>query len=472
MGVRHVKADLSSILPTYERVDDCISGQDAIKAKRNTYLPIPDPTNKSPENKANYEQYLERALFLGMLQRTFIGLEGMIFMREPEIKLPGYLKYIGNNADGQGNSLLQVSRKLVQYVAPLGRAGVLVDYPRKDGETKVSDIVDGKVGPRILPYHPKNVINWRVHNNKLVLVVLKESVITSEDEFAPTYSDAYRVLRLEDGTYTQQVYIVDGDNEIPEEKITPKKGNGQPFNYIPFTFIGSVNNDPSVDPVPLEALANLSIAHYRNSADYEQSIFIIGQPTLWAGGLDQNWVDTVLKDEIRLGCRGFLPLPTNGEAGLIQAEPNTLAKEGMDAKEKQMIALGAKLLDSSNGSVEQTRKEVEIKHTAEHSQLTQIAINLGLGITKALQWCAEFTKDSTKDVLFKLSTDYTATKLSSDDQRALREDYISGMITFAEMRERLLEARIATERNHEKAKREIEQDQDFLNPDLEGDNNV
>lgn len=464
MAVDFVHDELNKRLTEYQLIDDCIEGQRAIKARGITYLPKPDPSNNSPENNANYKQYLERAMFLGVLQRTFIGLEGMIFMREPSIKVSGLLNYIIDNADGEGNSLVQVARRVVQYVAPLGRAGLLVDYPRVDGKTSIADVISGTRSPRILAYHPKNVINWRVQNKKLVLVVLKEVLYEYDDEFTPTSSNVYRVLKLENDVYTQQVYVDGGNGITTQDPITPLDGNGKEFREIPFKFIGSTNNDPTVDPAPLSALADISIAHYRNSADYEQSCFVLGQPTLWASGLDQNWVKNVLNNEIRLGCKSFLPLPKDAAAGLIQVAPNTMSKEAMDAKEKQMLALGAKLLDISNGNVEQTRKEVEIKYTAETSQLAQIAINVSSAFVDALNWCGKFLNENSKNI-FRLSTDFTSTKLSSDDQRALRENYVAGLITFEEMRNILLSAGLATEENYKKAKAQIEEDQEFFKED-------
>ena len=56
-------------------------------------------------------------------------------------------------------------------------------------------------------------------------------------------------------------------------------------------------------------LAVLNIAHYRNSADYEESCFVTGQPTVWASGLTEAWVEDVLKGELRLGSFGGIPLP-------------------------------------------------------------------------------------------------------------------------------------------------------------------
>ncbi len=95
-----------------------------------------------------------------------------------------------------------------------------------------------------------------------------------------------------------------------------KKGNGTNWDRIPFSPIGSENNDPMPDKPPMEDLAHLNIGHYRNSADYEEACFIAGQPTPWASGLTEDWVKDVMKGTMYLGSRGIIPLPVNGACGL------------------------------------------------------------------------------------------------------------------------------------------------------------
>ena len=57
---------------------------------------------------------------------------------------------------------------------------------------------------------------------------------------------------------------------------------------IPFIFCGALNNSPDVDKSPVYDIAEVNIAHYRNSADYEESCFIAGQATPVLTGLTQS----------------------------------------------------------------------------------------------------------------------------------------------------------------------------------------
>ncbi|MDP0908071.1 hypothetical protein Q6322_30065, partial [Klebsiella pneumoniae] len=62
-----------------------------------------------------------------------------------------------------------------------------------------------------------------------------------------------------------------------DSEYHPKPKGEDFWDEIPFTFVGAQNNDPSIDESPLAALVEINLGHYRNSADYEDSVFLCGQ---------------------------------------------------------------------------------------------------------------------------------------------------------------------------------------------------
>ena len=62
------------------------------------------------------------------------------------------------------------------------------------------------------------------------------------------------------------------------EEFIPTSAQGQPLTRIPFQFIGWENNDETPDLPPLYDLSIINLAHYRNSADYEEACYITGNP--------------------------------------------------------------------------------------------------------------------------------------------------------------------------------------------------
>lgn len=74
------------------------------------------------------------------------------------------------------------------------------------------------------------------------------------------------------------------------------------------------NNNPYPDNAIMYDLATLNISHYRNSADYEETMFVVGQATLFVSGLqDQN---NGKSPTIKLGVDGGINLKNGGTCGL------------------------------------------------------------------------------------------------------------------------------------------------------------
>jgi hypothetical protein len=157
----------------------------------------------------------------------------------------------------------------------------------------------------------------------------------------------------------------DGALQQVEQRII--RGRGREAAFIPFVFIGSMTNGPEIDGAPLRRLAMVNVAHYRNSADYEDSVFFVGQAQPYIAGLTEDWRDWLAgKDEngvarMYWGSRMPILLPQGGGAGMVQPSPNTLVREAMDQKEAQMVALGARLIQGGVGArtADQSRGERE-----------------------------------------------------------------------------------------------------------------
>ena len=72
----YARAEYSDAAKSWQLVKDCVAGSRAIKEQGILYLPMPDPTNDSDENKARYTALLKRAMFLvrGSLAQCFAKL--------------------------------------------------------------------------------------------------------------------------------------------------------------------------------------------------------------------------------------------------------------------------------------------------------------------------------------------------------------------------------------------------------------
>lgn len=459
-NVSYVRDDVAKMKVKWDLIKDCLVGQTAIKAGRTKYLPQPNPTDTSDENKKRYDQYVERAVFYNVTQRTHAGLVGQVFQTEPVVELPALFDPLVEDTDGAGVSLEQQSKKSLGEVLAFGRCGLLVDYPNVGEAASRQDLIDGKIRPTVILYDPWDIINWRtktVGAKKLLsLVVLSEQYTLEDDGFEMKMDDQWRVLRLEDetGFYRVEIWREENGTHQEYEYYYPTDSAGNNLREIPFTFIGAVNNDPNVDLPPLYDLAALNVAHYRNSADYEEACYIVGQPTPYLAGLTKDWVEDVLKGQVHLGSRAAIPLPSGGTAGLIQANPNSMPKEAMEAKERQMVALGAKLVEQK--SVQRTATEAKQEEASEASVLATCAKNVAAAYRTALTWCGMFLGSADK-AEFDLNTDFEIGRMSAQDRAQLVSEWQSGAITFEEMRFNLRRANVAY-LDDEEAKDQLEEE--------------
>lgn len=76
----------------------------------------------------------------------------------------------------------------------------------------------------------------------------------------------------------------------------------------------------------------------------------MGQPQYYAKGVNWEWYDQAKKRGIYIGAKVLLPLPENGGLGIVQADPNTLAREAMKDKWEKMKEMGARLIEKGSGS--------------------------------------------------------------------------------------------------------------------------
>lgn len=448
-NVGFVRPEVSKMLPLYNLIRDVIAGEVTVKAAGELYLPKPNKADTSAENKARYAAYVERAVFYNVARRTIYGYLGQVFATSPDIKVPLALQPVVDNASGGGVSLEQLAKKATLYNLAYSRGGVFVDYPETEGESTVEELNSGSVRPTITVYPPTSLINWRVTDigaeEVLTLVVIFETFVNADDGFELKNCPQFRVLYLdEEGEYCQATWRepipneYKGNGKIQKgnyrsiKVVKPTDAAGKPFDRIPFTFFGADNNDAHPDNPSYYDMCSLNIAHYRNSADYEEACFIVGQPTIVASGLTKDWVEEVLKGELRIGSRGVIPLPVGGDAKLIQAEGNTMIKEAMDTKEKQMIALGAKLAEKRD--VQRTATESKIEQGEDNSILASSTNNVSAALTLALQCCAKFVGVPSEGISYKLSTDFAVAKLSPEELRALLELWAKSAISFTEMR--------------------------------------
>lgn len=461
---------LVAVSDKYIKIQDAIDGSEAIKNRTDKYLPIPSLAENNVYDE-RYVAYLKRAVYYNVCKPTRDAIVGQLFLTDPVIDVPDALQPSIEDINGEGLTLVQLIKQLANYVLPFGRGGLLVDFPQTSGEITKAQIQSGEIKPTIRVYEPWSIINWRVQKigtkHKLTLLVLAETYEKNEaeDEFRTESDIRHRVYRREDGNVTCQLYL----DKQPQEKVSILMANGNPLTEIPFVCIGSENNDFDIDEPPFNNLATLNIAHFCNSADYEESVFITGQPTPVFTGLTQEWMERFYPNGIMLGSRSAVTLPTEADAKLLQAEPNQLAFEAMDHKEGQMISIGAKIVNRKQ-TVERKEAEIQVDAASQRSVLTTVKDNIQLGIVIALKWANMFVSTSVSDgIKVEINGNFDLTTMTSEELRMQIELYSGGLLCFSDVHSNLRRSGL-TKRTDEEAKKEIAEDmilKKTVNPDPE-----
>lgn len=367
-------------------------------------LPVVDP-----DDRLRNEKYKNRAILTNFTALTKVGLQGLVFQKPTKIKLPKELEYLEYDATGTGLNLNNVAKDVLGEVLITGRCGILVDYPRLEGNLSLLEQEIQQITAKLLVYRAESIINWDTitigGKTKLRMVVLKEVLQElEEDGFTWEEKDQYRVLLLDNSLeYIQVLY----NNEFEiVDSVKPLDASGNPFKSIPFQFAGAEENDTHVDKSPLYDLAVLNLGHYRNSADYEEAAHIVGQPTLF---FSTEFTPEQFKEAnpngIKFGARAGYNLGAGGSASLLQAQPNQMIQEAMRSKEKQAAFLGARLISEPGGR--ETAEGVRMRFSSQNSVLYNVVLN----VEDALYYClseyvAAYMGANSGEIVFKLNKQF------------------------------------------------------------------
>jgi len=474
------------MLPDWERIRDCIAGQRTIKEEGKIYLP--EPGTGDEDDASRYESYLQRAVFVNYTGETQKNMVGQCYAIPPVFTGPDEMLTLLDSIDGAGVSAEQQSKTALATVLAYSRAGVLVDYPKTDGIVSVADKESGNVAPKVMIFEPWQIINWdtimRGARTITSFVMIEEEYVAEDDGYKKEIEIQWRELRLEDDLiYKVNIWRNYKSGFAIHETSYPLNDAGEYFDEIPFEFIGAEANNSLVEKPLLIDIADQNIAHYVDSADYQESVHIVGSPTPWAAGLSASWIENQMQGTMKLGSRAVIPLPEGASVGMLQAEPNNMVKEAMDAKEQNIVKLGGKIVEKKE--VAQTATEKSLDEASRSSILAGVCSNISAAYHRALGWAAEFSgidneaPEYKEGATYELNTEFAVNRITSEERGANREDYNAGLIDFEEARDNLKSGGVAYKDDEDvKDANEAKAEEDFAraqeafkmqNPDSSGE---
>jgi hypothetical protein len=413
--------------PKWQRMRDVIDGQDAVHAAGDRYLP-----RLKDQSEADYKAYKLRATWYGATCRTIDFSHGLLFRKPPSVEAPAAMADILDDVTMGGVTAEAFAAELAREVLEVGKAGLLVDFPPVvEQPSSAGQAKSYGLRPFATRYTAESVINWRCarigNRMMLTLVVLAETHHEPKDEFEDTLIEQLRVLRLRDGTYTQEIWRkgkLGWAVAVPE---SAPKMNGAPMNFVPFLFVGPEHTGPESSDPPLLDMADINLSHYRTSADLEHGAHLTGLPMLFISGVHLGD-----GEKVALGSQTALVTP-NADARASYAEFTGQGLQALETrlerKEAQMAALGASMLAPQKKAVEAADTH-ELRAAHDTSMLADVSTVVSSAMTKCLEWLRDWAGIS-GDVSMELSTDFAVTRMTAQELTALLAAWQGGGISRA-----------------------------------------
>lgn len=436
MPVDTVHAEYAVSSSKWLRMRDVLAGEDTVKAAGERYIP-----KLEGQTEADYEAYVGRGFFYNAAARTLSGYEGMIFRQEPVLSHNGKGNALGKvfdtlvpDVDLLGTTLSSYARKIVDETLAIGRSGTLIDWQDKPEDRAYLSF-----------YAAENILNWRVTRiggkMLLTMVVLKEQAVrpAEDDPFVEEVIEQCRVLRLvslgpDMWEYRVEVWqLLSKDKEKSKEKewqhissAVPKR-RGQSLPQIPFIFHGPNHSLPAVERSPMEDIATANAHHFKINVDYNHGMHFTALPTAWVSGFPAN-------TELKVGSRAAWVTENLGAtAGYLEFKGDGLQtlERAQDRVERLLTVLGSRLLESQK-RVSESAEALSIRQSGESSILANLSRAVSSSLTDALRWVywwhsteADPTDISEAQVLFKLNTDFEATRLNGKEIEALVASWLN-----------------------------------------------
>ncbi|MES2636611.1 MAG: DUF4055 domain-containing protein [Pseudomonadota bacterium] len=409
---------------------DAVSGQWAVHAAGERYLP-----RLTQQSNDEYKAYKTRATYFNATGRTLDGLIGMVFRKPPMIESAG-IDNIISDIDLQDTSVDGLAEKILHQVLVKYRVGVLVEYPvaSKVGMT-AAQAQSLNLRPYASTYESQTIINWRVEkvNNVMqpTLIVLTETYDKSDDEYEQDWQPQIRVLKLGEFGYFQQIYRKEKDKWVQfEDDIVPLMNNA-PLKFIPFYIFGAEDNSFNLHEPVLLDLADLNLAHYRVTADWEHGCHFTGLPMLFLAGVQLETDEAGNSKSVHLGSQTAVVssnAESHGEYIEFTGQGLGSLEKNLDRKEKQMAAIGARFIEQQKAGVE-AEGTIIMRSAGETSVLAGIAHLISGQMSKMLSFMSEWAGNK-QDVLYKLNKDYMPAGMTPQLLAEQFKTYLGGGMSY------------------------------------------
>lgn len=421
----------TSMVPQWNKIEDCIAGEDTIKSKREIYLPRPSGMDSSKEGEAAYTSYIFRAHYPDFVNKFLSALTGITKINPPRFILPPQLEYLKENCDGFGTSLETYFFQSVRESLKSGRQLIFPDVDSKSNRLKM------------IRYNAIDNINWgvvnRPFNNKSAdYFVLKESYHDSTDIFVHEYKDQYRILTTTNILSTNKInknknyftsILFDESNMIIDGQEVIPNLFGKKFEGLPVTVIGSTDLNIDPDTIPLFGVSTCALQMYMKDADLSNAMFLTCNPTLVISGAPQRIEGKEQKTLLGSNISINLPDP-NARATYTKTDSSGLAEVRLAIRMylEEAQSMGSALLSDNQKGVE-SEGALRVKAASSTASLSTVAQTCARGFETVIKNMAKWMGISSKNISINVDSNYLDNVFTNDDITSLVKLFINDVIT-------------------------------------------
>ena len=464
MSINYANKNYTQAAPYIKQVEDCVTGEPAIKAAGNQliYLPSPACSDADPtEAQERYSRYVCSAEFDGVPSTTLEALLGGLSHKSNNYEeLPDSMSYIVEDADGDGLSLDEMIGIGQAELLKMKFCGYLAEYSDLAGmginDEQLTRQQVKALGLRSsIKFYPRSaIINWeyrRVNGVKQLSMITLREVETDISEDGLEIMEAYSYLRLaldENGNYYQQKRIE--GKEDWSEAFYPETPSG-PFNFIPFEFAIQGNYPKGALPDALgylQPICSKTLARYNVNAQMKEASRYASSPfTVTSGWTNHSF--NLFKEmndgrdylSVESGAHWTLPEGVTAEV-LSFAYEKDFFTTYLERNAKEIRALGGAFEVDMQQS-EKTATAAVIESAERLSVLSSLQSGLEKTFNRLIKYCAMFEGQDI-DANIKLNREFIGVKLTPQERDGIRNDYIQGLISRDEALRQLEQGGVLT----------------------------
>lgn len=443
-------------------VRESVEGRTAIVNSSQVEEYVPDPTNiqgeayrtKTPEERRRYDNYVNGAEYDNYPSTTltaWLGLMDLMGLEEDSVILSGRIAHLVEDFDGDGTSIFESMETTASNIFQSKYHILLSQYGYEFGDLPDQDMTLEEsrslgIKSSVKEYQRENLIDWEFSKvngvKQLTFARLVEKVTLRDEDMiqSETYNNYVTLALDENNEYYQQIqYGTEGSEK--SDRVYPL-ANGARLNFIPLTII--VDQPEIKGKLPralgeLHPICRKAISRMQTSASLNRALGVI-VPTPFTSGWKQQ--DAQLfkelngRDNVVFGSGQSNQLPEGVTVDVVSlASSDNALFQKLDDNAKEARALGARF--ETEDSTEKTATEIRARNDREEAILHNVASSIENGYAQAIMYCALFEGDDSAQIEINLNKDFSNSKLTVEERKAIEGNVLSGLITRDEGRKEM-----------------------------------